>query len=96
MVVPGKSSTAQREYLSSVSPKGQITLPAPLRRLLGLKPKDRVAIVMRGSTITVEKSESDLRSAYMVFPSLKKKLSDREMSDIAREEHLQHVAQEGL
>ena len=96
MVVRNKLGTSSREYFSSVSPKGQITLPAEVRRLLGVNPRDKVAIVMRGETITVEKRVADLRSAYMVFPALKKKLSDGETTDIARDEHLQHVAQEGL
>lgn len=96
MVVRSKIGTARQEYFSSVSPKGQITLPAEIRRLLGVNPRDKVAIVMRGETITVEKRETDLHSAYMVFPALKNKLSDREVTDIAREEHLQHVAEEGL
>ena len=51
---------------------------------------------MQGETITVEKRETGLRSAYMVFPALKNKLSDREVTDVAREEHLQHVTREGL
>ena len=36
-----------KEMLSSVSPKGQITIPVAIRRLLGVKPKDTVAFYQR-------------------------------------------------
>jgi len=96
MVVRDVTGTSKREYLSSVSPKGQVTLPAEVRRLLGVKPKDKVAFVVDDESVTVKKTENDLRSSYMVFPALKHKRSLKEMTDIAREEHLQHVAKEGL
>ena len=31
-----------KEYVSSVSPKGQITIPIEIREMLGVKPKDKV------------------------------------------------------
>ncbi len=43
-----------REAVSSVSPKGQITIPAAIRHLLGVGPKDRVAFrVENGEVINV-------------------------------------------
>ena len=34
----------QRKYFSSVSPKGQITLPAEVRHRLGIKARDRTVV----------------------------------------------------
>jgi AbrB family looped-hinge helix DNA binding protein len=41
------------EYLSSVSQKGQITLPIELRRQLGIKPKDQVTLQLEGDAVRV-------------------------------------------
>ncbi len=35
------------EYLTVVTRKGQITIPAPIRRALGLEEGDRVALVVK-------------------------------------------------
>lgn len=35
------------EYLTVITRKGQITIPAPIRRTLGLEEGDRVALIVR-------------------------------------------------
>ena len=39
---------------SNLTSKGQVTIPAELRRDLGLKPGDKVRFVKRGSKVTIE------------------------------------------
>lgn len=39
---------------SNLTSKGQVTIPAKLRRDLGLKPGDKVRFVKRGSKISIE------------------------------------------
>ncbi|HET9033608.1 MAG TPA: AbrB/MazE/SpoVT family DNA-binding domain-containing protein [Dokdonella sp.] len=39
---------------SNMTSKGQVTIPAELRRDLGLKPGDKVRFVKRGSKISIE------------------------------------------
>ncbi len=34
------------EFIASVSPKGQITLPMEIGKRLGIKPKDKVALIL--------------------------------------------------
>jgi antitoxin PrlF len=55
-------------YSSSVSPKGQITLPAEFRKALGIEPKDVVVITVDGYTISVEKAEAQLLSDFGSVP----------------------------
>ena len=43
---------------STVTSKGQITLPAKLRRQMGVKPSDRVLFVKEGKRIFVEQIAS--------------------------------------
>lgn len=42
--------------MSTVSPKGQITLPAQVRKKLGIRPNDRLAIETRGDTILITRA----------------------------------------
>jgi AbrB family looped-hinge helix DNA binding protein len=51
-----------KETFSSVSPKGQITLPAEIRRALGIKPKDKVAISLQDGEVRVTPARYTLES----------------------------------
>jgi AbrB family looped-hinge helix DNA binding protein len=42
--------------ISTISTKGQITLPAEMRRKLKIKPKDRVILEMAGDSILIKKA----------------------------------------
>ena len=84
------------EFESSVSPKGQITLPVEVRRRWGLKPKDRVAIRVDGQTVRIAPARSPLDESFGAVPPLKQPLSDKEMTRIAAEEHAREAVREGL
>ena len=86
----------ERPRFSSVSPKGQITLPAEIRRQLGLSPKDRVAITMVNGTVQVTPAVERLRRHFGSVPPLEKPLDWKEVERIAAEDHADHVATEGL
>ena len=96
MQVVLKGRQAMKEFESSVSPKGQITLPLEVRRRWGIKPKDRVTIQVDEQTVTIAPARSALEESYGSVPPLNRPLSDTEMTAIAAEEHAQEVAREGL
>ena len=50
--------------LSSVSPKGQITIPVAIRRLLGVKPKATVAFAIKDGQVTISPARFSLESAF--------------------------------
>ncbi|MCC6173905.1 MAG: AbrB/MazE/SpoVT family DNA-binding domain-containing protein [Chloroflexi bacterium] len=50
--------------VSSVSPKGQVTLPREMRDHLGIKPKDRVEFELEGDVIKVRPARSRLMRHY--------------------------------
>jgi len=59
-----------RELLTVVTRKGQVTVPAEIRRALGIKEGDRVAFVMEGDEVrlvvkgsVVERTAGVLRSS---------------------------------
>ena len=83
-----------KESLSSVSPKGQVTIPATIRRMLGVRAKDKVAFRVIDGRVEIMAVRSPLDALYRSIPALKRPLSDEEMVRIAAEDHAQHVAEE--
>ncbi len=82
-----------KEFTSSVSPKGQITIPIEVRRQLGVKPKDQVILRVEGETIRVTPAGSRLAASFMAIPALKDPRSLKEMAEVAREEHAETVVE---
>ncbi len=83
-------------YTSSVSQKGQITLPVELRKELEIEPKDVVVIALEDGKIQIESAKARLRSVYQSVPALD---PPSEWSDITRsvwEEFGDQNAQTGL
>ena len=51
-------------HTSSVTSKGQVTIPADFRRQLGIRPGDRVGFVERGGAIVLERCENRIEAAF--------------------------------
>ena len=49
---------------SRMTQKGQVTIPAPIRARLGLKPKDRVRFEIAGDVVTIKLAESRLLAGF--------------------------------
>jgi AbrB family looped-hinge helix DNA binding protein len=47
-----------REITSTITTKGQVTIPIEVRRLLGVKSRDRVAFIVQGEKVELRKTES--------------------------------------
>lgn len=52
---------------SSVTSKGQVTIPASVRRKLGIKPGDRVGFVERDDHVVIERHENRVEAAFGVL-----------------------------
>lgn len=73
-----------RQYVGSVSTKGQITLPSEFREKLGIQPGDKVEITIEDAHIILRPAEISLLAGYMSIPALKRgPLTDEEITDIA-------------
>lgn len=48
-------------YTATISPKGQITLPAGIRKRLGVQPNDRIALLLRGEEIILKPLKGTIR-----------------------------------
>lgn len=53
-----------KESLATISTKGQVTIPAEIRRTLGLKPGDKVAFTLNQGEVKLEPSPSALRAGF--------------------------------
>lgn len=85
-----------KEYISSVSPKGQITIPAEIREMLGVKPKDKVIFEVGDEGVKIRPLAARLEASYQAIPALTPPRTLEEIMEIAREEHAEKAAREGL
>lgn len=95
-IIPQEISTTSHEFVVSVSPKGQITMPKAIRSKLGVKPKDKVEIRLEHGEVKVTPVKATFEAIYQSVPALKKKLTDKEMAHIAKEDHVLEAAKKGL
>ena len=57
-----------KEFVSTITQRGQVTIPVEVRRLLGLKPRDRVAFEIGGNEVKLVPVRFTLESAYGSVP----------------------------
>jgi AbrB family looped-hinge helix DNA binding protein len=79
-------------FSSSVSPKGQITIPAQVREQFGIRPGDIVHFEVIADTITVIPSLSKLRTGYRSVPPLSLPKTQDEIDTIVRDERAERYA----
>lgn len=77
-----------KEFIATVTGRGQITVPAEIRRLLGTRRGDKVAFVIDDEGIIkfTLPHYPDIASVRGAAGSLAKPLSWKEMQQIVREE----------
>lgn len=65
---------------SSVTTKGQVTIPAELREKLGIKPGDRVGFVEKNGKVEIQRQENRISAAFGIIKA-KKGVSLKQMED---------------
>ena len=80
-----------KEFHSSVSPKGQITLPAEVRHHLGIKPKDTVTIQVEGSDVRIIPATFTLETAAGSVPALAEALTWEEIEARIKEDRDERI-----
>jgi len=61
-----------KESLATITAKGQVTIPAEIRRALGLKPRDKIAFILDQGEVKLEPSSSMLRGGFGAVEPRKK------------------------
>jgi len=83
-------------YTSSVSPKGQITIPVEMREKFGIDPRDRVTFEVGDDFIIVRPLRSPVDELYRSVPEPNEPHDWKTVRANAWEEHADHVASEGI
>ena len=83
-----------RRYSSSVSPKGQITLPIEIRRELDINPRDHVVLELADGYIRVIPETSSLESVFASVPALPIAYKDGDLERIAKDERMEKYVAE--
>lgn len=91
-----RKPTGDEVFYSSVSPKGQVTIPAHIRQMMGVRPKDRIAFRVVEGHVQLRQAVSPLDELYQSVPPLHPRRSWKEIEEIARDEQAVRVAKEGL
>lgn len=72
-----------REIVSSVTSKGQVTIPVEVRRLLGVKPRDKVSFLVDGDKVRITRRESVVARTAGILKSNKSAPTIEEMTEAA-------------
>ncbi len=78
-------------FVSSVSPKGQITIPSEIRKRFGIKPKDKVAFEVEGDTVKLAPAVFTLETAFGSVTPINRPENFKEVSRQAMEEHAEEL-----
>ncbi len=53
-----------QEFETTVTEKGQVTIPQEIRRMMGLRPHDKVAFEVEGDVVRIRRASSKLLQGY--------------------------------
>ena len=70
-----------KEIITTMTQRGQVTVPSEVRRLLGLKPRDKVAFSIEKDVVRLAPARFTLESA---FASVKPATRTRDLKAIVR------------
>lgn len=61
-----------KEFETTMTEKGQVTIPQEIRHLIGLRPRDRVRFEVEGNVVRIRRAESKLLAGFGAVPPRKK------------------------
>lgn len=80
-----------KEITTTMTKRGQVTVPAEVRRLLGLKPRDKVAFEIDNGEVRIAPASFTLESAY---GSVRPATRTKELKAISRSARDEKAARE--
>ncbi len=85
-----------RALETTMTQKGQVTVPAEIRADLGLKPRDRVRFVLEGDAVVLRPAPSRIARHFGAVPTAGEPLDARQERRAFQEGVAQDVAGEDL
>lgn len=84
-----------QEYISTITSKGQVTVPVEIRRALGLKPQDKLVFRVVKGKVEVEPFPMTLEEAYGSVGPLAKPEDFEAIRATVREERVDKATAKG-
>ena len=81
-----------KQYTTTVTKRGQVTLPAEVRRLLGTKPKDKVTFTVDAGQVSLSQVAFTLEGAFGSIRPSRRPEDFREVSRLAKEDKAERVS----
>ena len=83
-----------KEILTTLTQRNQVTVPAEVRKLLGIKPRGKVAFLIEGDQVRLAPVKFTLESAYGSVKPRKTPEDFEQVIHQAMEEHAEEVVRE--
>ncbi|TEU13184.1 MAG: AbrB/MazE/SpoVT family DNA-binding domain-containing protein [Anaerolineales bacterium] len=90
----GMTMKEMEEYIRTVTTKGQVTIPAEIRRLLEMEPGDKVVFRVRDDTVELQLTTMTLEDTFGAVIPRHQPEDFADLREIAIEEHAQKVVAE--
>lgn len=74
-----------KEITTTITQRGQVTIPAEVRRILSLRPRDKVAFTIEGNEVRLARASFTLESAYGSVRPARSPEDFKEISRAAKE-----------
>lgn len=87
----GNGRHYMKELLTTITQRGQVTIPAEVRRVLGVKPRDKVAFQIEDGQVRLAPAKFSLETAYGSVSPVHKPEDFKEMARQAKEEHVRRA-----
>lgn len=82
------------QHIRTLTTKGQVTIPADIRRRLGLKPNDQVIFRVVGDRVQIEAAPMTLDEAFGSVQPLQQPEDFEEVRCVAREERIDRALED--
>ncbi len=83
-----------REFTTTITQRGQVTIPAEVRRVLGVKHRDKVAFTIEDGEVRLAPASFNLESVYGSVKPSKKPEDFHKVSQTAKDAKAEKTARE--
>ncbi len=83
-----------KEIVTTITQRGQVTIPAEIRRLWGARPRDKVAFQLYGDQVRLVPAGFTIETAYGSVTPLHRPEDFKQLAREAHEEHAEQVLRE--
>ncbi len=83
-----------KEHIRRITSKGQVTVPADVRRKLGVKPGETIVFRIREDRVELDRAPMSLEEAFGSVPPLNRPEDFEAQGQAAWEEHAEKVLDE--